>query len=199
MWTTLRCGTGSGNNGFNSGIALTKSDGSVTYMAMGPAIADNVYFYRPVTLNGPAALTVSNSTGAQQVVENAQAGQLCGWFFQQGGTTAWGLYESGSKYFVIHDYYSGGGDPLVIWSAAASSNAKQIWAEYPLIMHGADLVAGSATLATNAANGFFYFPTCAGAPTGTPSGHTGTVAAVYDTTDHQLWIYDGAWKAVTVS
>lgn len=199
VWTTLRCGTGKNVNGFNSGIALTRSDGTA-YMAMGPAVNDQIYTYVPVIMNGAAALTVSNSAGAQQIVENAQAGQLCGWFFQQSAVNAWGLYESGSKYLVIQDYYSGGGFPLIIWSAAATGGiSKQIWAEYPLIMQGVDLVAGSAALATSATKGFLYLPACAGVPTGTPSGHTGTVAAVYDTADNKIYVFNGAWKSVVLS
>lgn len=52
---------------------------------------------------------------------------------------------------------------------------------------------GSA-LPTNANNGFLYIPTTAGTPTGTPTSYTGHVALLYDTTNHQFWIYDGGWK-----
>jgi len=56
------------------------------------------------------------------------------------------------------------------------------------------VVVGNAAVATNASDGFLYIPTCAGTPTGTPTGFTGRVALVYDTTNHQFWIYDGGWK-----
>ena len=55
------------------------------------------------------------------------------------------------------------------------------------------IVLGSVALATNATDGFLYIPTCAGTPTGTPTAKTGRVALVYDTTNDQFWIYDGAW------
>ena len=58
---------------------------------------------------------------------------------------------------------------------------------------------GGSALATTATRGFIYVPTCAGAPTGTPVTNTGTVAIVFDTTDNRLYVYNGAWKAVTVS
>lgn len=58
---------------------------------------------------------------------------------------------------------------------------------------------GSAALATNATNGFFYIPTCAGAPTGTPTAKTGRVPMVYDSTNNDFYIYNGAWKKVTLA
>ena len=139
VWTAIRCGTGSGNNGLSSGINFSRSDGSVTYMSMGPALADQIYTYAPMVLNGPAALTVNNANGAQQIVESAKTGNLCGWFFQQSGTNAWGFYEAGYKYFVVQDYYAGGGTPLIIWSAASTLGySKQNWADYPIIIQGVD-------------------------------------------------------------
>jgi hypothetical protein len=63
------------------------------------------------------------------------------------------------------------------------------------------VVIGAAALATNATDGFLYIPSCAGAPSGAPTAHTGTVAMVYDTTDHKLYIYDtngNTWRGGTV-
>ena len=56
------------------------------------------------------------------------------------------------------------------------------------------VVVGNQALATNATEGFLYIPTCAGTPTGVPTARTGRVALIYDTTNFQFWIYDGAWK-----
>lgn len=53
----------------------------------------------------------------------------------------------------------------------------------------------AAALATNATDGFLYIPSCAGTPTGVPTGQTGTVALVYDTTNNKIYVYNGAWKA----
>ena len=65
---------------------------------------------------------------------------------------------------------------------------------------GGSLVAADAALATDATTGFFYAPSCAGAPTGTPASQTGTVPLVVDTTDSRIYVRIGSsWKSVTVS
>lgn len=62
-----------------------------------------------------------------------------------------------------------------------------------------NVVIGTAALATNAAFGFLYIPTCAGAPTGTPTTHTGMVPMIFDTTNKFLYFYvGGAWIKSTV-
>lgn len=58
---------------------------------------------------------------------------------------------------------------------------------------------GTAALATSATNGFLYIPSCAGTPTGTPTAKTGRVPLVYDTTNNKLYVYNGAWKSVTLA
>lgn len=57
------------------------------------------------------------------------------------------------------------------------------------------VVFGSAALATNATDGFAYFATGAGTPTGTPTTFTGRAPIYIDTTNSQLWLYlSGSWK-----
>jgi len=52
---------------------------------------------------------------------------------------------------------------------------------------------GTAAIATTATDGFLYIPTCAGAPTGTPTSKTGLAPMVYDSTNNKFWMYDGGW------
>lgn len=47
--------------------------------------------------------------------------------------------------------------------------------------------------------GVFYIPSQAGAPTGTPTAKTGLVAMSYDTSNDDLYVYNGSWKKVTLS
>ncbi len=58
---------------------------------------------------------------------------------------------------------------------------------------------GAAALATDATDGFLYIPSCAGAPTGTPTGRAGRLALVYDSSNNNLYVYNTAWKKVTLA
>ena len=52
---------------------------------------------------------------------------------------------------------------------------------------------------TGMTNGFFFIPAASGAPSGTPATILGTVAMYYDTTNNHFYIYNGAWRKVTLS
>jgi hypothetical protein len=65
-----------------------------------------------------------------------------------------------------------------------------------LAVNGSQVLGTRVALATNATDGFTYIPTCAGAPSGTPTAVTGKVPVVYDTTNNRLYAYNGAWKSV---
>lgn len=57
-------------------------------------------------------------------------------------------------------------------------------------------VAGGSTGMTD---GFFYIPAAAGAPTGVPTAIANTVPMYYDTTNNKFYVYNGAWKSVTLT
>jgi hypothetical protein len=62
-----------------------------------------------------------------------------------------------------------------------------------------EVVCGPAGLGTTTTDGFFYLRAMAGVPTGVPTAYSGRVAATYDTTNNKLYIYNGAWKSVTLT
>lgn len=53
---------------------------------------------------------------------------------------------------------------------------------------------GKPSLATNATDGFFYIPSCAGIPTGAPTSKTGRIPLVCDETNDKVYFYRGGWK-----
>jgi hypothetical protein len=64
---------------------------------------------------------------------------------------------------------------------------------------GGDIICNNAALSTSATSGFIYIPSSAGAPIGAPTGWTGTVALQYDTTNNDLYVYNGSWKSVALA
>ena len=52
---------------------------------------------------------------------------------------------------------------------------------------------------TGMTNGFFYIPSAAGAPSGTPTAISGRVPMYYDTTNNNFYVYNGAWKKVLLA
>ena len=61
------------------------------------------------------------------------------------------------------------------------------------------VICGSAAVATNATDGFLYIATCAGTPTGTPTARSGRAPLVYDSSNNKLYVYNSAWRGVTLS
>jgi hypothetical protein len=52
---------------------------------------------------------------------------------------------------------------------------------------------------TGMTDGFFYIPAAGGAPSGTPTAISGRVPMYYDTTNNKFYVYNGAWKSVTLT
>jgi hypothetical protein len=60
---------------------------------------------------------------------------------------------------------------------------------------GSFVAGASVALATTATDGFLYVPTCAGAPTGTPTAITGMAPIIVDTTNNKLYFRSGGvWR-----
>jgi hypothetical protein len=113
-----------------------------------------------------------------------------------------GTDQNGANWTFIGSRQTGAGTPgdiIFQTSVKLASSTTQGTPVTGLTITGAiasmqpSVVIGNQALATTATEGFLYIPTCAGTPTGVPTVRTGRVALIYDTTNFQFWIYDGAW------
>lgn len=125
-----------------------------------------------------AASPVAQTLGVQSVV--AGTSNTAGAAFTVNGSRGTGTGVGGS--IILQTAPAGG-----------SGTSQNALATHLTITGAGSVVCGNAAIATDATDGFLYIPTCAGTPTGTPTAHTGRVALVYDTTNDELLVYDGAW------
>lgn len=108
-----------------------------------------------------------------------------------GTVSAPGLYLFNSQTSGI----SRGGSNILTLNTNGSSGAF-----IQLEANGDIITSQLAPVATNATAGFFFLPTVAGTPTGTPSSYTGNAACLIDTSALKLWVHFGAgWKSVALT
>lgn len=86
------------------------------------------------------------------------------------------------------------GTQITQFGAVAMSFAINGGTNALVMTNTGSVVLGSAAVATTATDGFLYVVTSAGQPTGVPTSQTGRAPLIYDTTNHQFWIYDSGWK-----
>lgn len=103
-------------------------------------------------------------------------GDTPGIHFYEANATNYGIDVSGSQLRFVRNLDEAGGSVII----AADVTAVTV---------SAGLRVGT-TIATNATSGHFKFPTCAGAPTGTPDGGVGS--SVIDSTNKKFYWWDGA-------
>jgi hypothetical protein len=103
-----------------------------------------------------------------------------------------GVDVSAAAVYSQSDVFSARDLTLGAWVSSAHVNVMSLTSTKSVLL-------SLAALATNATDGFTYIPTCAGTPTGTPTAQTGVKAMVYDTTNNKFYVYNGAWKSVTLT
>ena len=113
--------------------------------------------------------------------------------FQEAATNKWLVGRSSTNTFIVYD----SADAKYFITATTASKLELGANQYLTITNANNVVVGTAALATSATNGFLYIPTCAGAPSGTPTAFTGRVPLVYDSTNNKLYAYNSAWKSAT--
>ena len=180
------------NGGWNGILSITpagllslKGTGVRIQADFSNATASNRAAFQTSTTNGNTIINlISNGTAANSQIraygssdpDNGPFGQiLCN------GS----IVQIGASYAGTGSYL-----PVSIWTGGST--------RFTIDTSG-NKVLGIAAIATNATNGFTYIASCAGTPTGTPTAYTGMVPMVYDSTNNKFYIYNGAWKGVTLA
>lgn len=84
--------------------------------------------------------------------------------------------------------YSVGTGDFNFLTSNASKNILNLKDNYNVII-------GNSAQATTDTAGFLFLPSCAGAPTGVPGSiPSNRIAFMYDRTNNQIYMYNGAWK-----
>ena len=94
---------------------------------------------------------------------------------------------------------TGSGSARAVNFQTGSSSRWQLDTSGNFLGLGSWDLAPFASSGTNMTAGFIYIAANAGTPTGTPTARTGTVATYYDTTNNKFYVYNGAWKSVTLA
>lgn len=90
---------------------------------------------------------------------------------------------------------AGGSIIFQVAPAGSSGTAQNALSTALTISSAGNVFIGNAAIATNATDGFLYVPSCAGAPSGTPTTVTGRIPIVVDSTNNKLYFYSGgAWR-----
>lgn len=225
-YVAFQAGMGTNNNTYKTyglkGIVLkTDTNGALTINSVPTASADNQSLTALVTLTnaglfGIGTLAPSSKVdiyGTRTDINNqntlgisddtAMAADVGGGISLRGKYTSGGAYTEFAAIVARKDNATTGeyGAGLHFYTRTYTSGGWSVTADPKLsITSKSNLVLGSlSALATNATDGFTYIPTCAGAPSGAPTAYTGKVAMVYDTTNNNFYIYNGAWKKVALA
>lgn len=136
------------------------------------------------------AITGSGAAVAQTLsVQGSSGNSAAAALFTIAGSDQAGTTTTGGGIKIRGGNGTSAGGTVEIWTSATTTPAVGL-----AVTAAKSVVLNNAAIATNATDGFIYIATCAGTPTGVPTAQTGRVAMVYDTTNFQFWIYDGAWK-----
>lgn len=115
--------------------------------------------------------------------------------YRSGGGLSPEISCSGSQLFITTATAS----QSILFRTGGARDATTTNCDFVIDGAGNCVIGRQSALSTSATDGFLYIPTCAGAPSGTPTLATGKKALVYDTTNNKFYIYNGAWKSVTLA
>lgn len=178
----------SGDGFYNpaAGVITSHANGNPVLGVVGVTSAANYAFISNSVSANPSAITFG-AAGTDSNIIISLAGKGTGWVqFSPNTASGKGLIIKG---------VSGQTANLFEVQNISNTNLAHFDGSGNFRSNGTNVIVGNAALSTSATSGFLYIPTCAGAPTGTPTTNTGTCAMVFDTMNNKLCVYSGgAWK-----
>jgi len=174
-----------------SGTTLSSSGGSMTYPGAGIAVSTGSAWDTSITPGtGVAAALAQAVNGADGIVVLDSSANLTvnalktnNILSQSGPSVTFG--STGDVDLIAQSLTlgtNGGTGGSVIFRNGSGTT------ERARVDNNGNVQVGTAALATTATNGFFYIPTCAGAPTGVPTAKTGLVPMIYDSNNNNFYI-----------
>jgi hypothetical protein len=169
-----------GRMGLGVGSAISAS----AHMQINAAARATIMLNSGVTASG--RLMQANSTGAMYLLDNARFDGT-NWVRDDTAVNSSALITGGGTSNPFEVRYTASGAGNITWQTPFK------------ITQAKSVIVGDAALATGATDGFLYIPSMAGAASGAATAQTGTVAMHYDTTNHRLRVYSGAWRSVLLA
>lgn len=113
------------------------------------------------------------------------------------------LYSAGGMNFAdttapLKLAYDSTGDTDVVFAVSSSGDLTVTPDGTKQTLKGSVII-GDGSTGVGRTGQFLYIPTVAGVPTGTPAAESGRVALVFDTTNDDLYVYDGSWIKVALA
>lgn len=178
-------------------IVFTQFSGAGTYIAgTGIDISSNVISNLGVTSVGVSGGTTGLIFSSSPVTTTGTMTMSGTLSISSGGT---GQLTAGAAFNALAPSQSGNSGKVLTTNGTNTSWSNSLW----ITPAGSVAVGPSVTapeLSTNATDGFLYIPTCAGAPTGTPTNIPGRAAMVIDSVNKKFYIYvGGTWVAVNIA
>lgn len=147
------------------------------------------------TASGVAIIQCESGTTGNPAVLRAIGETNTPLFLHTSGNSSLSLGTNGGTVQAQITHTASAVNKVQITGGASGANAS-IKASAENLLFGS----GSA-LATTDTSGYVMFPSCAGTPTGVPTGQgAGKIPMIFDTSGVKLWFYTGgAWKGVVVA
>jgi hypothetical protein len=165
-----------------SGIGKLSLTGDGSTAASDLVVTNNINGITRVSVNN------SNASGAGQAdfgaVGSATAGGAFFGIFTAGGATDATVTSTA---LTSNDFYAFGSGTTQRFGIF-TNNTRRL-----TVTAAGSVILGTGALTTTATDGFLYITTAAGVPTGVPTAATGRAALQIDSTNNDIYFYNGAW------